>query len=79
MTHQLEAGLHPKGRLLRPAPQKTLGKDGDEFAAATSTTLPEEHGAAESQQRLEIIERIQADSKQDRSVDVDWGNFAKTG
>lgn len=74
----LRPGSTPKDVFL-DLPLKNTGKDGGEFTAALSTTLPEEHGATESQQRLEIIERIQADSRQDRSVDVVWGNFAKTG
>lgn len=59
-------------------PLKTTGKDGDEFTAAAPATLPEEYGGSESQQRRQIIQHIQADPKQDRCVDVDGGNFAKT-
>lgn len=58
-------------------PLKTTGKDGDESTAATSATLPEEHGASESQYRREILKHIQADSEQDRCFDVDGGHFAK--
>lgn len=80
MTHQLEALLHPKGRLVLLAlPLKSTGKDGDEFTAATPATLPEEHGASESHQRRQTIKHIQADSKQDGSVDGDGGNFAEAG
>lgn len=74
----LRPGSTPKVVFL-DLPLKNTGKDGDEFTAVVSAALPEEHGATESQQRLKTSEHIQADSKQDRSVDVDWGNIAKTG
>lgn len=79
MTHQLEVRVPTPNDVLLDLPLKTTGKDGDEFTATTSATLPEEHGASESQQRREIIKHIQADPRQDSSLDVDGGNFAKTG